>query len=57
VTEPSQSIVQEKPAYTNIINGIGLFSSRFIKFSDSLDISQLTKDALKVNEHTKDLGF
>ncbi|MEI7500544.1 MAG: hypothetical protein WCK84_08850 [Bacteroidota bacterium] len=57
VTEPSLSLVQEKPAFTNIINGIGLFSSRFIKSSDSLDISQLTKDELKVNTHTKNLGF
>ena len=57
VTEPSLSLVQEKPSYTNITNGIGLFSSRFIKFSDSLEISQITKDALKVNDHTKNLGF
>jgi hypothetical protein len=57
VTEPSLSLVQEKPAFTNIVNGIGLFSSRFIKVSDSLEISQLTKDELKVNEHTKNLGF
>lgn len=29
VNEPSNSIVQDKPDYTNISNGIGLFSSRF----------------------------
>jgi hypothetical protein len=29
VNEPSNSIVQEKPDYTNIYNGLGLFSSRF----------------------------
>jgi hypothetical protein len=57
VTEPSLSLVQEKPAYTNITNGIGLFSSRYIKLSDSLDISQLTKDELKVNAHTQNRGF
>ena len=28
VTDPSNTIVQEKPIYTNINNGIGLFSSR-----------------------------
>ena len=27
VTNPSNTIVQEKPVYTNIVNGIGLFSS------------------------------
>jgi hypothetical protein len=31
VYEPSTSIVQEKPNFTNIENGIGLFSSRFQK--------------------------
>jgi hypothetical protein len=29
VNEPSNSIVQDKPEYTNITNGIGIFSSRF----------------------------
>jgi hypothetical protein len=29
VYEPSTSIVQEKPPYTNIVNGIGIFSSRY----------------------------
>mgnify|MGYP000872841965 CR=1 FL=1 len=29
VNEPSSGIVQDKPEYTNINNGIGLFSSRF----------------------------
>lgn len=31
VNEPSNSIVQDKPEYTNITNGIGLFSSRYRK--------------------------
>lgn len=29
VNEPSNSIVQDKPDYTNVTDGIGLFSSRF----------------------------
>jgi len=32
VNEPSNSIVQDKPEYTNITNGIGIFSSRFKNF-------------------------
>lgn len=28
VNEPSTSIIQERPEYTNIVNGIGIFSSR-----------------------------
>ena len=31
VNEPSNSIVQDKPDYTNITHGIGIFSSRFRK--------------------------
>jgi hypothetical protein len=31
VNEPSNSIVQERPEYSNISNGIGIFSSRFKK--------------------------
>ncbi|MCF8405825.1 MAG: hypothetical protein K9H58_17915 [Bacteroidales bacterium] len=31
VNEPSTSIVQEKPQYSNIENGIGIFSSRYNK--------------------------
>ncbi len=57
VTEPSMSIVQEKPAFTNIVNGIGLFSARFMKSQDSLGISKVTRDSLKINNHTKNLGF
>ncbi|MEI6433280.1 MAG: hypothetical protein WCP32_00445 [Bacteroidota bacterium] len=58
VTEPTLSLVQEKPTFTNITNGIGLFSSRFNKQqSDTLWVSQITKDELKVNYHTSDLGF
>ncbi|MCK9421177.1 MAG: hypothetical protein M0Q38_01110 [Bacteroidales bacterium] len=57
VTEPSLSLVQEKPSYSNIVNGIGLFSSRFINSTDSLTLSSITLSELKVNTHTKDLGF
>ena len=58
VSEPSYSLVQEKPAFTNIINGIGLFSSRYNKQqADTLWVSQITKDELKINSHTSDLGF
>ncbi|MBN1339853.1 MAG: DUF4249 family protein [Bacteroidales bacterium] len=31
VYEPSTTIVQEKPIYTNIENGLGIFSSRYVK--------------------------
>ena len=57
VTEPSQTIVQEKPAYTNITNGLGIFSARYTKRMDSLGISTQTRAALRTNEHTKGRGF
>jgi hypothetical protein len=60
VTEPSNTVVQERPAFTNITNGIGLFASRYDNRKDNprlLQISQVTLDELKVNENTKDLGF
>ncbi len=57
VTEPSLSLVQERPAYSNINNGIGIFSARFIKSSNNMEISSPTKAELKVNQYTKDLGF
>jgi hypothetical protein len=57
VTEPSLSIVQERPPFSNIVNGIGLFSSRYINTIDSLEPSKVTKDELKVNPYTSQLGF
>jgi len=57
VTEPSLTIVQERPSFTNIVNGIGLFSTRFEKVKDSLLLNQNTLTELKVNPFTSDLGF
>ncbi|MCD4696738.1 MAG: hypothetical protein K8S16_10915 [Bacteroidales bacterium] len=52
VNEPSTSIVQEKPQYSNIENGIGLFSSRYrkklIKDLHTQSVSELVQiEALK----------
>jgi len=57
VTEPSYGIIQERPAFSNITNGIGLFSSRTVVLIDSLRLRQETLDQLRVNQYTKDLGF
>jgi len=46
VTEPSLSIVQERPSFSNIYNGIGLFSSRFVNEIDSLSIGPNTLDQI-----------
>jgi len=61
VTEPSYTIVQEKPPFTNIFNGIGIFSSRHDNTLDypiiQTAFSQQTLDELKVNPNTYLLGF
>jgi hypothetical protein len=56
VNEPSTTIVQEKPFFTNITNGIGLFSSRYDR-TISLLSSDLTKQCLKYSSYTYMLGF
>jgi hypothetical protein len=61
VTEPSFTIVQEKPPFTNITNGIGIFSSRHDNTKDypiiQITFSDLTLAELKVNPNTYLLGF
>jgi len=57
VSEPSYTIVQERPSFSNIINGIGLFSSRVNNVLDSIRLYSYTLSQLKVNEKTKDLDF
>ena len=48
VNEPSNSIVQERPDYTNITNGIGLFSSR-IKNTRTKKISPETIESIQTD--------
>jgi hypothetical protein len=60
VTEPSSSVVQERPPYTNITNGIGLFASRYDNRVDNARVLQLSDQTiaeLKTNPNTADLGF
>ncbi len=52
VNEPSNSIVQDRPEYTNITNGIGIFSCRYNK-SRSYFLHPLSQDILT----TKGLKF
>ena len=53
----SSTMVQIKPPFSNIVNGIGLFASRHTVSFDSLPFSQITRDSVKSNIHTKNLGF
>jgi len=56
VNQPSSSIVQEKPEYTNISNGIGIFSSRY-QMNRKLYINAVSMDSLYNGSKTKDLNF
>jgi hypothetical protein len=56
VNRPSSSIVQERPAYTNISNGIGIFSARYQKIY-KFNIGASTRNALINNDYTKDKNF
>ncbi|MEI7490196.1 MAG: hypothetical protein WCK92_02270 [Bacteroidota bacterium] len=57
VTAPSNTIIQERPAFSDIVNGIGLFTARVVKSVDTLRFSTFTLDEIKTNQYTKDLGF
>jgi hypothetical protein len=57
VTEPSTSIVQERPTFSNIDNGIGLFASRTNRTVGPFRLGQETVTQIQTNPLTKDLGF
>jgi len=65
VNEPSTNLIQERPEYTNISNGIGIFCSRYIKDkvskSDDRPIRfQLNPQSiveLETGAYTSNLGF
>jgi len=57
VNKPSTSIVQEKPGFTNITNGLGVFSSRFSKSSFSKPMATITRDSLACGQYTRNLKF
>jgi hypothetical protein len=56
VNKPSIGIVQKRPEYTNIENGLGLFSSRVTQ-SVSFPFDVCTEVQLVKGEKTADLGF
>lgn len=63
VSRPTSGLNQDKPAYTNIENGIGVFSSRLHYTRDRKPdlfgrrISDETLDSLANGVYTKNLGF
>jgi hypothetical protein len=57
VYEPSLAIVQERPIFSNIYNGVGLFSSRYINAINQIDLGPQTHIQLKTNPKTVNLKF
>lgn len=61
VNKPSTGLVQEKPIYTNISNGYGIFSSRYYKAPYMLTLYTATPgkelDSLACGRFTKKLKF
>jgi len=59
INSPSTGIVQEKPQYTNIQNGLGIFSARYKlkgqRFIDPSSIRELVDGS--IGGHTTELGF
>jgi hypothetical protein len=49
VNEPTNSIVQEKPDYTNITNGLGIFSSRYRKIREKKIHPETIEEIQKLN--------
>jgi hypothetical protein len=59
-TAPSNTIVQERPSFTNIVNGIGIFTSRYDNTIDNprhLHVGQVMQDSLKAYSDRNFLGF
>jgi hypothetical protein len=54
---PSQGIIQDRPFYTNISNGIGLFSSRYTKVIADKKITDFSLDNLACDDKTRHLLF
>jgi len=48
---------QEIPNFSNLSEGLGIFSSKFTYHLDSLDISQVGRSELEVGELLRDLNF
>jgi len=57
VLKPSTTIVQKKPEYTNVDNGLGIFTSRNITIFDNLVFNETILPQIQSSPFTEDLGF
>lgn len=54
---PYSSNFQEKPIYTNITNGLGIFNTRNTTYGSQLPLNPNTINQITDSEYTSDLGF
>lgn len=57
VNGPSNTLQQEKPEYTNITNGLGIFSCRYNVTRGNITLAPQSLDSLLNGRFTSDLGF
>jgi len=57
LTSPDYGIVQEKPSFTNVKNGWGLFSSRGSNYSDYKKLEKASIGELSDGQYTSNDGF
>lgn len=57
VNSPLTGVIQERPEYTNVSNGLGLFSSRVSTRVDGVSYTTNTMSALRLSSVTNELNF
>jgi len=57
VNTPSTGIIQDKPEFTNINNGLGLFTARYNRAPFVRPLAPTTTDSLACGQYTKNLKF
>jgi hypothetical protein len=57
VNEPSIGIVQKKPEFSNISDGLGVFAGRYISIYDDVELRPEMKENLRTSERTAALNF
>jgi hypothetical protein len=55
VSQPTNSITQVQPQYTDIVNGFGLFASRYQRILNNLHFDPGTLDSLYLGQYTQGL--
>lgn len=57
LTDPSSSLVEDRPVFSNITNGVGLFTSRNVSEINFVPLHSKTMKEVLTNEKTRDLNF